>query len=48
MKKLLLAILIVCVFVLPVFAQYQAPPVSEKDVIEFVADRWSLILCKHR
>jgi len=36
MKKLLLAILIVCVFVLPVFAQYQAPPVSEKDVIEFV------------
>ena len=36
MKKLLLAILIVCVFVLPVFAEYQAPPVSNKDIIDLV------------
>jgi len=36
MKKILIAILIVCMFALPVLAQYQAPPISEKDVIEFV------------
>jgi len=36
MKKILLAILIVFMLAIPVLAQYQAPPISEKDVIEFV------------
>ena len=35
MKKLLLAILIVCVFVLPVFA-IEAPPIGDKEIIEFL------------
>ena len=36
MKKLLLAILIVCVFVLPVFAEIEAPPIGDKEIIEFL------------
>ena len=36
MKKILLAILIVCVFVLPVLAQFKTPPISEKDIIEYI------------
>ena len=36
LKKILLALLIVMVFVLPVLAQYQSPPISEKDIIDFI------------
>ena len=36
MKKILLAILIVMMFVLPVFAEYPSPPINEKDVINFI------------
>ena len=36
MKKILLAILIVMMFVLPVLAQKQSPPISEKDIIDYI------------
>jgi len=35
-KKILLAILIVAIFALPVFAEYKSPPISEKDIIEYI------------